>query len=583
MKILTRLIASFLLLAAFMQALHGAPITNTRDTADLVLLARVWGYLKYFAPGISQRNVDWDKVLVTQLQYLDENPGAGIGHSIRTMMDSAAAVAPSGKKAGALQLAGAKSFEKINIDHSWIMKSPRLSAADKQRLTALADYFVPFPNKYIETPDVTGRPSPVFKEDTYTADYLPEKNYRLLALFRYWNIIEYYLPAKYQQKGTWPQTLARFIPEFTEANTNRKYALALVKLNAAITDGHSVMPNVGKYPETVLSGRLIRVPFTTGVVDDTVVVMHTDSGFAERSGIHKGSRILAVNGVPVRRLVDSLTAWMSDPREVMKQYYITRSGMLSLVLAKGDSLAVTFESAGKPKTFAMQYGNKEMMDYLQVAGRAWRAQAELAKQRPADPAMRMLEGDILLIDPSKWTGTMADSTRRLLSKAKALIIECRTYPNFDFINFSDILFENKTTCILWNGSVSYPGLTRAVAYSRGPDPEMHFKGPVIALISERSLSRPEMLTMIVKARGGNTKLIGRTTAGADGDVTQIPMVGNQSMRFVISGLGVLYPDGGYTQGVGIAPDIEVPNSIDELISEKDVILDRALQYLGTLR
>ncbi|MCK7560037.1 hypothetical protein MKQ70_35995 [Chitinophaga sedimenti] len=152
MKILTRLIASFLLLAAFMQALHGAPITNTRDTADLVLLARVWGYLKYFAPGISQRNVDWDKVLVTQLQYLDENPGAGIGHSIRTMMDSAAAVAPSGKKAGALQLAGAKSFEKINIDHSWIMKSPGSVLLTNSGLLRWRIILYPFPTSILKHP-----------------------------------------------------------------------------------------------------------------------------------------------------------------------------------------------------------------------------------------------------------------------------------------------------------------------------------------------------------------------------------------------------------------------------------------------
>ncbi|WP_341836705.1 hypothetical protein WJU16_02270 [Chitinophaga pollutisoli] len=41
-----------------------------------------------------------------------------------------------------------------------------------------------------------------------------------------------------------------------------------------------------------------------------------------------------------------------------------------------------------------------------------------------------------------------------------------------------------------------------------------------------------------------------------------------------------YPDLRVTQGVGLAPDIEVPNSRREILGE-DVILQRALQYLST--
>lgn len=555
-------------------------VSDTGKVADMVLLARVWGYLKYFSPAISERNVDWDGILISQLRYLDENPSAGIREPIRVMLDSAAVVRLPGRDAGARQLAGAKAIEKVNVDHSWIAAAPQLTDPEKECLSALADHFKPFRNKYIETPDVTGAASPKFKEDTYGKDYLPEKHYRLLALFRYWNIIEYYLPAKYQQNGTWPATLATLIPEFTNAVTNRAYGRALLKLNAAITDGHTVVPTVARYPELVLSGKLMRMPFSMGVIGDTVFVMQTDSGYSELSGIRKGDRVHTVNGVSVRRYVDSLLALMSDPRAEMKEYYVSMSGMLRMLPQMEDSLTIGYESEGKQRIFTMPFGASEEAMYARANAGVMKAQTERMQQQPPPSALRMLEGDVLFIDPSKWTGKMSDTTRKLLAKAKSLIIECRTYPNFDFINFTHFLFKRKTECILWNGIISYPGLTKSSPYFRGPDHTIHFKGKVVAIISERSISRPEMLTMIVKARGGETTLIGRTTGGADGDVTQIPMIGNQEMRFVISGLGVLYPDAGYTQGIGIKPDIEVRNSVAQALGEKDLILERALEFLS---
>ncbi len=545
-----------------------------------MLLARVWGYLKYFSPVISERNIDWDKVLIDQLKSMDENPAAGVLPSIRTMLDSAALSAPSGRKSGAKQLADAKEIEKVNINHHWIASAKQLGQEEKDRLTALADYFKPFKNKYIITPDVSGYPSPQFREETYGKDFLPEKHFRLLALFRYWNIIEYYLPAKYQQQGGWPAKLARFIPEFANADTDRDYARALIKLNAAITDGHSIMPTHAKFPEYVLPGRLIRLPFAMAVIGDTVFVHQADSGFAELSGMRPGDRVHTVNGAPVSRYVDLLRANMSDPRSEMKDYYISVSGILRMMPGSGDTLTVGYESGGQAKTFRGRYGDEEIAQYGAAGARAWAKQQEAQKIAAPKPAMQLLDGDILYIDPAKWSGKMADTTRELLSKAKSLIIECRTYPNFDFINFTHFLFRKQTECILWNGTIGYPGLTKTLEYKRGPDRKVHFKGKVVALIAERSVSRPEMLTMIVKARKGNTVFFGRTTGGADGDVTPIPMVGNQDMRFVISGLDVLYPDGGYTQGIGIGPDVEVPLTVAEFAGGKDVIYQRALQYLA---
>lgn len=549
---------------------------DTALIADLALLARVWGFLKYFSPVISEKNIDWDHVLVPQITKMLQHPGSDIRTVVRVLLDTVAAPSVAdGGRAGEKRLRAASKIEKVNVDHGWIDAAAKLSHEDKARLHALADGYRSFKNKYVDPPGASGRPSPVFNEKSYSQEPLPEQSYRLLALFRYWNIIEYYLPAKYQLQTPWHTTLTEMVPAFADADEYRDYARALIRLNAAIKDGHTIVPTWNLFSELVLSGRKTWLPFQLGVVGDTVFVNKLDSAFAIKSGLQRGDIIRSLNGVAVNVYLDSLKAMMSETRDEMKAYYLSSANLFRHIPVRGDSLSVAYTNAAGPQAVTVPYGRQEVAAVMKALA------VPKAPAAPA-PAMKMLEGDILYIDPSKWTGRLADTTRRLLGQAKFLIIECRTYPNFDFINFTHFLFKRKTTCIRWNQGTDYPGLLNNSPYYRFKDHSLYFKGKVVALVSEASISRPEMLTMIIQGREENRVLIGRRTGGADGDITAIPMVGNQDMRFIFTGLGVLYPDLRVTQGVGLAPDIVVPNSRREMLGE-DVILQHALHYLSSQR
>jgi C-terminal processing protease CtpA/Prc len=62
-------------------------------------------------------------------------------------------------------------------------------------------------------------------------------------------------------------------------------------------------------------------------------------------------------------------------------------------------------------------------------------------------------------------------------------------------------------------------------------------------------------------------VIGSTTAGADGNVSPIPLPGG--LRTLISGIGVFYPDKTPTQQVGIIPNIEVKPTIEGIRAGRD--------------
>ena len=81
--------------------------------------------------------------------------------------------------------------------------------------------------------------------------------------------------------------------------------------------------------------------------------------------------------------------------------------------------------------------------------------------------------------------------------------------------------------------------------------------------------------MAFRAAGGI--VMGSMTAGADGNVSTIPLPGGESS--MVSGIGVYYPDKRTTQRLGIVPDIEVKPTIAGIRAGKDELIDAAIRWI----
>jgi len=90
------------------------------------------------------------------------------------------------------------------------------------------------------------------------------------------------------------------------------------------------------------------------------------------------------------------------------------------------------------------------------------------------------------------------------------------------------------------------------------------------------MSQSEYTAMALRA-GPRAVVVGSTTAGADGNVSMIPLPGG--LVTAISGVGVFYADGTPTQRVGIVPDIEVRPTIEGIRAGRDEVLEAALRYI----
>ena len=111
-----------------------------------------------------------------------------------------------------------------------------------------------------------------------------------------------------------------------------------------------------------------------------------------------------------------------------------------------------------------------------------------------------------------------------------------------------------------------------------PSSRAAYPGKVVVLVDEFSQSNAEYTTMAFRA-SPRAVVVGSTTAGADGNVSSIPLPGG--LRTMISGIGVFYPDKRPTQRVGIVPDVVVTPTVAGIRAGRDEVLEAALrQILG---
>jgi C-terminal processing protease CtpA/Prc len=129
-----------------------------------------------------------------------------------------------------------------------------------------------------------------------------------------------------------------------------------------------------------------------------------------------------------------------------------------------------------------------------------------------------------------------------------------------------------------NTGLKNPGLfTFTHPVTVGKKNDEYYKGKVIIIINEITQSQAEFTTMALRDAPEAT-VIGSTTAGADGNVSEIFLPG--AVRTMISGIGVYYPDGKETQRTGIVPDIEVKPTINGILQGQDELLEKAIELIN---
>ena len=105
-------------------------------------------------------------------------------------------------------------------------------------------------------------------------------------------------------------------------------------------------------------------------------------------------------------------------------------------------------------------------------------------------------------------------------------------------------------------------------------PDSHFKGKLILLVDRECVCACEDFVMPFKVtRRG--QLVGETTAGTYSE-TRFSSFEN-GMLLNVSAVRHVFPDGSRFEGVGIAPDVPVETTPEDLKARRDPVLARAIE------
>lgn len=524
------------------------------ENQKLESLAKVWGFLKYYHPTVAKGKLDWDAELMQKIVEVKATKDQqDLNKLYCNWIDKLGKVTPC------------KSCDnnvpdslKRNLDLSWVYDTTVLTSELSERLDYILKNRNQGKNHYVRYPYKLFKTQAEFTEGKYEhLEELPSEEYRLLGLFRHWNIINYFFPYKYATDAPWNSVLTYMLPKFRNAATPLDYHLAMLELSNSIDDGHNTFRTnyTGKY----FGG--FYPAFKYQLLNNKVLVTgYYHKEFAQADSVFAGDVIAKLNGIPVKDVLALKLPYIPGSN------YNYKVNWINSLFLNGDtpSLTVTIEKDGK--------------EFERQIRRYAFSRFGYTPDTTAQPSWKMLTSEIGLINIKSLKTKEVNNAMKELRNSKAIIIDMREYPGYTIGALAKHLLPNKiTTAVMPYPDLKYPGVFRPkqIKYGKKGNKD-YYKGKVVLLVDAGTMSKGEFGTMAFQL-APNATVIGRQTAGADGNITYINFPGG--FRASMSGLGVYYPDGRETQRIGIVPDIEVKPTIEGILKNKDEILERAILFV----
>jgi C-terminal processing protease CtpA/Prc len=522
---------------------------------DLDLLGKIWGFLKYHHPAVAAGNYNWDYELFRIAPKVLHAKDLKERNKILTAWVSSLGEVKHGVTGNALS-----SETKITPDLLW-MDGHGISAELKSALSAVQNAKRAGEHYYIDKAPNVG--NPVFKnEQSYSSMKYPDAGFRLLALYRYWNIIHYYFPYKNLIDEDWNKVLPEYIPKFINSTNELDYKLTVLELIARVHDTHA---NIWGKDDALNAYRgknyaPIEVKF---VEQQAVVTRYVDDNLGKATGLKVGDVVERIDGKLVNDIIKEKLSLTPASNHSTKLRNIARD----LLRTNQEKISITYSNEkGQFTTEVNTFDTNEINLYQ--------------KFQQKDTCFKMLNSEIAYLYPGSLKNTHLTGIMQSVMNTKGLIIDFRCYPaDFTVFTLSEYLLPGRKGFVKFSqGSLTNPGMfTLMKKLEVGKANPDYYKGKVIILINEETQSSAEYHTMAFRTAPRAT-VIGSTTAGADGNVSRFTLPGG--ITTMISGIGVYNPDGSETQRIGIVPDVEIKPTIAGVRAGEDELLEKAITLIN---
>lgn len=501
---------------------NGLDSTNVRN---LAMIGKVWGFVKYHYPNLDKKGIDIDKELFLLLDNAnDECITEMLSDWIISLGDFRT------NKDCKLELYDTTTYI-LTANYNWISDTTYLCPRLCEQLNHLHLAKRRHGN-YLYVQSQTGTIEHNV-EKQYNIEKATNIKYRLLTLFRYWNIIEYYY--LYKPEG-WNNILLEYIVRFWNASSWNDYVEMIKEITSELEDSHA---RVKVYNQV----KPRYIPINARMVNDNFIII------GNSSEIPIGSEVLNINGLHPKDIRNNL----------ISKEHLSESNMSSLnrdMTMMGqytDSMTVNLSFFYK-----QNFDNVVIKTITLDSARIWIRENKTA----LIPACNLIHDTIAYINAGAFRLKEANEYYKIIKKSKVAIFDLRSYPN-DFMLFflSKFFMPYKTPFVSFVIPLeNEPGF---FYYYKpkciGTKHSDKFSGRIVILVNENTISQGEYTAMALQACS-NSITCGSQTAGADGNVSTIHLP--LGIQTYYTGLGVLYPNGQQTQKSGIKIDIHIDPYIE---------------------
>lgn len=367
----------------------------------------------------------------------------------------------------------------------------------------------------------------------------------------------------------WDETYRDFIPQVLNTSSTLAYYQVLQRFYAQLQDGHS---NV-YFPKQVYD-HMARLPIHTRLIDGHIIVLGSYDPAADLQGLEPGDEIVQINGVPA-------VAWAEKT-----------VGPYASASSPQDRNTRIFEYV----PFFSMIGTTFTLETMTPRGQKTEHRFTVAEDKPPSKlpfSFRVLPGNIAYValnefedetDAAEWDKHWSE-----ISKAEGVILDIRENGGGSDSIGSHVL----ATLIDKPTPASLSRSTRWIATYRAwgametplrfplntvdPDKSRHFGGKVVLLTSPRTFSAGEDMAVAFKqAKRG--LIIGEPTGGSTGQPLSFDLPGGGTARICTKHDS--FADGTDFVGVGVQPDTPVQLSRQDVILDRDSVLQAAIASLN---
>jgi len=533
-------------------------LLSQKKINNLALLGQVWGFVKYYHPTVAKGDVNMDSELFRVMPaVLKATDSDSLSQALEQWLNHLGNIPACSNCEPKFDK---DALQKPNFDK--LLDRGVLSPSIIAKLQSLINNHRSNNHYYIDMVKDIG--NPVFKnEAAYSNMLYPDAGYRLLTLYRYWNMIQYFFPYKHLIGRNWDSVLVEYIPRFAKAANKTDYILTTLALIAEIHDTHAGIWSAN----TALSdykGRQV-LPLQAKFIENKLVVTGYYADTLEVKNKFKlGDVITNIDGIDIDQLIKKYL-----PVTPASNYETQLRDMPGAYLLRTAKKEIPIQVTRDGKTVIINMSTMERrklnvsIDY---------------NPNPKEPGYKVIDGNIGYVFPAKYYNKDLPQIKKLFTGTKGIIVDMRCYPS-EFMPFTFVPYIKTGTAPFvkfTSGSIQNPG-TFSIGeklVNRGTN---EYKGKVVVIVNEQTQSQAEYTTMAFQS-SPNVTVIGSTTAGADGNVSSIMLPGGIST--MISGLNVLYPDGTETQRKGVKINVMLKPTIAGIKAGRDELLEKAIDIIS---